>query len=137
MKRKVRIRVESKQKSDRNVQQMQGELHMLRDVAYWRYAETDPGLGRTMTTVKWDGRQIKIIRHGDVESEMTFSLGERTAGTYALAQGRLRLEMATRKIDCRLEDGLGSLTWSYDLYSDGIHTGRTQVRLLIEEEGTE
>lgn len=137
MKRKVRIRIESKQAGQAHIQHAQGELYHMNDSYYLRYTEPDPDMGRTTATVKWDDYQVKVIRHGDVESDLTFRSGTRTSGTYALPQGRMQLEVATHGIERKLADGLGSLSWSYDMYADGIHAGRIRLRLVIEEDRTE
>ncbi|MDF2717495.1 MAG: hypothetical protein K0R28_4420 [Paenibacillus sp.] len=137
MKRKVRIRIESKQAEQVHVQRAQGELYHMNDSYYLRYAEPDPDMGRTTATVKWDEKQVKVIRHGDVESDLTFRSGTRTAGTYALPQGRMQLELVTHGIERKLSDGLGTLAWSYDMYTDGVYAGRIRLRLVIEEDCTE
>lgn len=137
MKRKVRIRIESKQAEQVHVQQAQGELYSMNDSYYLRYTEPDPDMGRTTAIVKWDERQVKVIRHGDVESDLTFRSGTRTVGSYALPQGRMQLELVTHGIDRKLSDGLGSLSWSYDMYTSGVHAGRIRLRLVIEEDCTE
>ncbi|WP_158289597.1 DUF1934 domain-containing protein [Paenibacillus flagellatus] len=134
MKRSVRIRIESKQADQVHVREASGELYDRNGSYYLRYAEPDPELGKTTATVKWDESHIKVIRHGDVESDLTFRSGERTPGSFALPQGRLPLECYTHGIERKLSDGLGSLSWSYDMYADGTYAGRIRLRLTIEEE---
>lgn len=134
MKRFVRVRIESRQGSETAVHAAKGELYAKGDAYYLRYAEPDSALGNTMATVKWDNRQLKIMRRGDVHSELTFESGSRTRGSYAIQQGRFELQCYTHGIERKLKDGLGSLSWSYDLYADGVHAGRFRLRLSIEED---
>ncbi|MEF3303254.1 DUF1934 domain-containing protein [Paenibacillus sp. GYB003] len=134
MKRSVRIRIESKQAEQTHIRQAEGELYAKNGAYYLRYAEPDTDMGRTTATVKWDDAQVKVIRHGDVRSDLTFRSGERTAGSFELPQGRMEMELYTHGIDRRLQNGLGSLSWSYDMYAGGTHVGRIRLRLTIEEE---
>lgn len=137
MKRNVHIRIESKQAGQVHTQHAQGELYFKNGSYYLRYTEPDPDMGRTTATVKWDDAIIKVIRHGDVQSELTFRSGTRTVGSFALPQGRMELEIVTLGIDKTLSEGLGSLSWSYDMYTGGAYAGRIRLRLVIEEERTE
>lgn len=140
MKKAVRIRMESKQADQTHVHQADGELYDKNGSWYLLYEEPETdaaGPGRIRATVKWDDEQIKVVRRGAVESELTFRSGARTAGSFALTQGRLPLECYTHGIDRRLNGGLGSLSWSYDLYADGAYAGRIRIRLTIEGESTE
>lgn len=115
----------------------QGELYARNGSYYLRYTEPDQDFGRTTATVKWDERQVKVIRRGGVESELTFVAGERTAGAFALPQGRVRLEVVTLGVERDMNEGLGTLAWSYDMYTDGDYAGRMRLRLVIEEDRME
>ncbi|WP_158606451.1 DUF1934 domain-containing protein [Paenibacillus ginsengarvi] len=137
MKRAVNIRIESKQAEQTQTQQAKGELYEKNGAYYLRYAEPDGEMGQTTATVKWDETHIKVIRHGDVQSDLTFRSGVRTTGGFTLPQGRLEMEMYTHGIDRKLNEGLGSLAWSYDMYTGGAHVGRIRLRLMIEEDRSE
>jgi len=136
-KRTVRVRIESRQAEQSHVQQAQGELYALDGTYYLRYAEPGSDMGKTTATVKWNESQIKVIRHGDVQSDLTFRSGTRTAGHFSLPQGRMELELYTHGIDRKLSDGVGSLSWSYDMIAGGVHAGRMRLRLTIEEDRME
>lgn len=133
----VRIRIESRQAGRTDEWRASGHLYAINGAYSLRYAEPDADMGQTTATVKWDDTQIKIIRHGDVQSDLTFRSGMRTAGSYSLPQGRMELELYTHGIDRRLAGGLGSLSWSYDMFAGGAHAGRMRIRLTIEEDRTE
>lgn len=137
MKRTVRIRIESRQAGQSHVQEAAGELYHKQESYYLRYTEPDSAAGKTTATVKWDDKQIKVIRHGDVQSDLTFISGTRTAGYYVMPQGRMEMECFTLGIERQLSDGLGTLSWSYELYANGVHAGRIRLRLVIEEEQAE
>jgi uncharacterized beta-barrel protein YwiB (DUF1934 family) len=46
----------------------------------------------------------------------------------------MELELATIGIKKSMSEGLGTLSWSYDLYSGGAHVGRIKLGLTIEAE---
>lgn len=137
MKRNVRIRIESKQANETHTQQAEGELYDVNGTYYLRYEEPGGDMAGTTATVKWNDTQVKVIRRGGAESDLTFRSGTRTIGSYALPQGRMELELYTHGIERKLEGGLGTLSWSYDMYAGGAHVGRIRLRLTIEEERKE
>ncbi|MFB9754352.1 DUF1934 domain-containing protein [Paenibacillus hodogayensis] len=136
-KRRVRVRIESRQSGQKQSWLARGELYAVNGMFYLRYDEPDTDMGRTTATVKWDESHIKVIRHGDVRSDLTFRSGTRTVGSYELPQGRMELEVMTHGIDRKLTDGLGMLSWSYDMVAGGAPAGRMRLALTIEEELTE
>lgn len=137
MKQTVRIRIESRQAGQSHVQETAGELYHKQESYYLRYTEPDSESGKTTATVKWDDKMVKVFRHGDVQSDLTFISGTRTAGYYELPQGRMEMECFTHSIERKLDGGLGTLSWSYELYANGVHAGRIRLRLVIEEEQAE
>jgi uncharacterized beta-barrel protein YwiB (DUF1934 family) len=132
-KQPVHIQIESKFEKHSLVQSVEGELIVKGSAAYVRYAEPDPSMGKTNTTVKFNPGEIKVIRHGDVESEQLFSLEGKNAGFYKTAQGAMNLAVDTRSISVDLDNGLGEASWSYDLYISGEFTGRYELKLTIQE----
>jgi uncharacterized beta-barrel protein YwiB (DUF1934 family) len=132
-KRTVRVRVESRGGGQQLAVTSEGELYRTAAHYYVRYPESDPAMGRTMTTVKWNEREIRVIRHGDVQSEQTFAPGQRKPGSYRFPQGQLSLETYTHTMSPRTVDGIGDLAWSYDLYTDGRYAGRYKLKLVIED----
>jgi uncharacterized beta-barrel protein YwiB (DUF1934 family) len=125
--------------------------------SFVRYAEPDQSNGLTTTTVKWNEKEIKIVRHGEVNSDLTFIKGARMSGSYWLpkrsasadaslvkgavlpprgndpTEGRMLLESVTRTLSHRNTAGGCSLKWSYELYVDGRFTGVYKLRLDIED----
>jgi uncharacterized beta-barrel protein YwiB (DUF1934 family) len=133
-KQRVRIRIESKQGGQETLQVAQGDLYPKGKHFYIRYEDAESELGRTMTLLKLETGQIRIIRQGDVESEQSFVPGERSIGFYQTNQGRLELEMATHGMSSDLNHGLGWVSWSYDLIVQGEPAGLYEIKLVIQEE---
>lgn len=131
-KRQVSIKIESVSGSDRIVQEISGLLYPKGDHIYLRYAETEREMGETQTTIRLDGKEIRIVRNGDVRSEQRFSVGTPFRGYYTTPQGRLELEIVTKSLRTELPDGgLGELmaAWSYELYVAGEPAGIYRLKL--------
>jgi uncharacterized beta-barrel protein YwiB (DUF1934 family) len=133
-KQRVRIRIESRQGGQEDLQLAQGDLYPKGKHFYIRYDEAAAELGRTTTLLKLETGQMRIIRQGDVESEQSFVPGERSIGFYQTTQGRLELEMHTHDMSSDLNDGLGWVSWSYDLIVQGEPAGLYEIKLVIQEE---
>jgi uncharacterized beta-barrel protein YwiB (DUF1934 family) len=133
-KRRVRIRIESTQDGQQTLQTADGDLYPKGDHVYIRYEEAQSELGRTTTLLKLEPGQIRIIRQGDVASEQTFVPGERRIGFYQTVQGRLELEMQTHGLESEVSQGLGWVTWSYELFVQGEPAGLYEIKLVIQEE---
>jgi uncharacterized beta-barrel protein YwiB (DUF1934 family) len=131
---KVTIRIASKSEEHTALQTARGELTVRKDTVFLRYQEPDQEMGKTVTTVKVKNGQITVIRHGDVESRQTFSAEKSEAGYYATPHGKLPLIAKTRCIHNRLQNGLGTLRWSYDLFVSGQFVGHMELTLDIQEE---
>ncbi|NEN87201.1 DUF1934 domain-containing protein [Paenibacillus elgii] len=117
-KRAVRITLESDSGGERIVRQMTGDWFSKGRHAYLRYAEPpEAEMGRTMTTVRVEQGEVRIVRHGDVSFEQTFVPGRRHYGYLQTPQGRLELETFTQMLDVAAEgpDALLAVRWSYEL----------------------
>ncbi|MDD9270561.1 DUF1934 domain-containing protein [Paenibacillus sp. GCM10023248] len=133
-KTRVRIRIESRSGSETNVQKARGDLYRKGDHTYIRYEEEPNELGRTVTLIKLEENQIRIVRQGDVQAEQTFVPGEKRIGFYHTPQGRLELEVDTHELKSEAVHGIGITRWKYDLYASGTHAGTYRIKLLIQEE---
>jgi uncharacterized beta-barrel protein YwiB (DUF1934 family) len=123
MKRSVRIDIESRSAGQGITQSAQGELYLIGEQLVLRYAESDPSLGRTTTTMKIDPGEIKVIRHGDVESEQSYRPGQTTRGTLRTGGAILSLEKRTHEIQCDMDERGGTIRWSYDMIMNGEPAG--------------
>ncbi len=79
--------------------------------------------------------QISVIRHGTLESEQMFTEHEAEWGFYHMTSGKLVLQTRTLRIDANLdENGLGTLSWIYDLNVSNEEAGQFELKLNIQEE---
>ncbi|UJF33635.1 DUF1934 domain-containing protein [Paenibacillus hexagrammi] len=129
----VRIRIESRSAGQATKQTAEGELYLKGEHVYIRYEEKPSELGRTVTLIKLEAGQVKIIRQGDVQADQTFVPGEKRVGFYQTAQGRMELEMETHELTQNMEAGIGTVHWSYDLYASGEHAGHYRIKLNIQK----
>lgn len=135
MKQAVDIRIHSLCESQEIVQRVEGEVFLKAETVYLKYREPDPEMGLTQTMLKLRPGRCKIIRHGDVRSEQEFVLNRKASGFYCMAQGKLELETYTHAMTLELDQGLGSVFWSYDLAIMGEAAGRYSLRLDIRPRG--
>jgi uncharacterized beta-barrel protein YwiB (DUF1934 family) len=131
--RRVRIAIDSRIGGRRLSQQTEADWYAKGGHVYLRYAETAPDYGQTTTTVKLEPNAVKIIRHGDVRSDQTFVPGEKRRGFYESSGLRLDLETRTMRWESNLQDGLGTVLWSYDLEIAGAQTQTCSIKLTIDE----
>lgn len=129
----VSIQIVSVQDGEHWCQEVEGLLYFKNDSYYVRYEELEDALGKTTTTIKINENFIRVIRHGQTESEQTFILHQMQQGYYKLPQGRTPLQTFTHAVDNQLSQGIGKLHWIYDLYLDEEHAGKVELTLHIEE----
>jgi len=130
---KVKIKIESYIDDDSGIQQdAEGDLYHKGDHYYLRYKEPDLEMSGTTTLIKLESGLVRIIRQGSVRSEQTFKAGNRLKGYYDAPHGKLELETETEQLTVRLEQGLGTVDWSYSLFVMGERTGAYRLRLTVE-----
>ncbi|MCL6458452.1 MAG: DUF1934 domain-containing protein [Gorillibacterium sp.] len=101
---------------------------------YFRYIEdSNEGMGQTVTLLKVGPEEIRIIRHGDIESEQTFAVGELRPGFYQTKQGTLQLETRTSHVSVHLEEGIGTVEWTYEMQLAGEPVGSYRLNVEIGE----
>lgn len=131
-----------------------GKLYDKAGVLYLRYEQPVEG-GRVGTTLRWDGRELKLVRSGAVESVLTFAPGKTMAGTYGNAHGQLPVETAARYVKmepaytadrARGASAAGvrpepdtlplpmTWSWAYRLEVGGEAAGEFEIRLTIRKE---
>jgi uncharacterized beta-barrel protein YwiB (DUF1934 family) len=131
--RAVRLQITSLCEGQRIEQDLQASLYVKGTHLYYRYKETDANMGHTMTTLKVESDQIRILRHGDIQSEQTFVLNNNRAGFYQTAQGMLELSIFTHTLVLNLIHQVGTISWSYDLYVSGELSGTYLLTAVISE----
>jgi uncharacterized beta-barrel protein YwiB (DUF1934 family) len=132
-KRSVKLQITSRSDGQIIEQTFNAELFVKGDNCYYRYNETDENMGRTVTTLKVEPQQIRIIRHGDVQSEQSFALHSHKSFYYQTPQGRLELTTYTHEINVRLTNQVGRISWSYDLFVSDELSGTYSLTVEISE----
>lgn len=132
----AKIVVTSRQGADKSVQKLRGEIMVRGSSVYIRYEEPEKGPtgGTTRTIVKITDGEIKIMRHGEVESEQTFQAGRKLPGFYHSPFTKFHLSTDTGKLDVSLDGTSGQIEWEYDLYVYDELSGHFAISMLIEEE---
>lgn len=134
--RDVRIYIRSRGPGQRLVRPVNARLFFRGPAVYYRYAEPDEQMGKTTTTVKirtGEPGEIKVIRHGEIRSEQTFVPNAEISGFYSFPQGRLPLKTRTRRMEVGLSEGIGTVSWEYELVMDGQPGGTWELKLDIRE----
>ncbi|MNO30428.1 putative beta-barrel protein YwiB [compost metagenome] len=132
----VKIVMTSRQGTDKTVQKLRGEAMVRGSSVYIRYEEPEKGPtgGATRTMVKVTGGEIKIMRHGEVESEQTFQEGRKLPGFYHSPFTKFHLSTDTRRLSAAMDGMFGEIVWEYDLYVYDELSGHFAISMLIEEE---
>jgi uncharacterized beta-barrel protein YwiB (DUF1934 family) len=121
--------IESRSDGQTVTQNIQADMYVKGNAYFIRYLETEGGIGRISATVRIQQDEIRILRRGDMESEMMFVAGMNKHGWYALPQGRIELETRTSEIIVQWSDAGGHASWSYELMVDGQSSGFFELKL--------
>jgi uncharacterized beta-barrel protein YwiB (DUF1934 family) len=132
-KRNVQLQITSRSEGQIIEQTFKAELYVKGGNGYYRYKETDENMGRTITTLKVEPQQIRIIRHGDIQSDQTFALQSHKTFFYQTPQGKLELSTFTHEINVCLTDQVGKISWSYDLFVSNELSGTYSLTVDISE----
>lgn len=135
--RKVLVTIESDGDNGYVKQQAEGEMFPKGRQYYLRYAEPeDAKMGRTITTIRVEPGQLRVVRHGDVKTEQTFDPGRKHIGYLNVPQGRLELETQTESVevsgDWTAEKVALTVRWNYRLTVGGQPAGRFRNILKAE-----
>jgi uncharacterized beta-barrel protein YwiB (DUF1934 family) len=132
----VAIRLESRHDGEETVTEYAGTLFRKPQAIYIRYEESGEDGAKSAVTVRYDGKELKIVRHGEVDGEQSFAPGKRLAGSYRSPFAKLRLTTETSQLaQTGGENGNlpFTLDWHYDLWINEEWTSRAEVRLHIRE----
>ncbi|HEY4390656.1 MAG TPA: DUF1934 domain-containing protein [Paenibacillus sp.] len=126
----------SRQGQEETIQELTGEAMVRGDVVYIRYEEVEKGPigGMTRALVKISGDEVKLMRHGEVESEQTFRAGHKLPGFYFSPFTKFHLSTVTHRLESKLSGAFGQVAWDYDLYVYDELSGNFNISLLIQEE---
>ncbi|EXX85992.1 hypothetical protein BG53_06685 [Paenibacillus darwinianus] len=139
----VRVTLESRQdggKSERH--EYRGTFYRKPNAFYLRYEDQADTAAYVGTTVRWDGRELRIVRRGAVEGEQSFAAGCVTTGRYRSQAADLELETKTTVMKADPGDWTGGdfplrLRWAYKLKVNGQSAGRFEIKLSLREEQSE
>ncbi|MEK3945903.1 MULTISPECIES: DUF1934 domain-containing protein [Paenibacillus] len=134
----VSITLVSLQDGQRNVMEANGEVTSKGPHLYIQYEELEQGpRGEEVsvrTTIKIAGNQLKLIRHGGIQSEQSFEAGRRLPGFYRSPYTQFNLSTETKKLEVVREGRSLTVAWEYDLYVYEELTGKFAISLHIQEE---
>jgi uncharacterized beta-barrel protein YwiB (DUF1934 family) len=135
-KRQAHIQLHSRMDGEDVVQELSAELIVKGSDLYVRYEEPERGPqgGSTRTTIKITENTVKIIRHGEVQSEHSFQLGERLPGFYRSPYTSFNLSTHTTELDMKIDGMNGYVSWAYDLFVYEDLSGHFAIDLHIQEE---
>lgn len=135
-KKKVLVQVRSQQESENTSGQFLGEMTVRGNTRYVQYVEEyqAPTQGQVRTLLKITDNTLKIIRHGSVESEQSFSAQERLPGFYRSPYTSFNLSTVTDTIEISNHGNELTISWVYDLYVYDELNGHFINSLHIQEE---
>ncbi|NUU59211.1 DUF1934 domain-containing protein [Paenibacillus sp. JW14] len=134
----VSVTLVSQHEGERTVLNTTGEVIAKGQQLFIRYVE--PGQGpqgeeiAVRTMIKIAGSELKLIRHGAVESEQSFQEGQRLPGFYRSPYTNFNLSTETRKLEISRDGRSLNVTWEYDLYVYEELSGQFVLSLHIQEE---
>ncbi|MNJ39761.1 putative beta-barrel protein YwiB [compost metagenome] len=135
-KKKVLVQISSQQESENTSQQFHGEMQVRGNTRYVQYVEEHqaPNQGQVRTLLKITDNTLKIIRHGSVESEQSFSAQQRLPGFYRSPYTSFNLSTVTDTIEISSHGDELTISWVYDLYVYEELNGHFINSLHIQEE---
>ena len=135
---RVSVTLESLQDGQQSVVYADGEAILRGQQIYIRYEESEPGpqgeQNSVRTTIKIAAGELKLIRHGSVQSEQSFEPGRRLPGFYRSSYTQFNLSTDTRKLEIQRDGRSIAVSWEYDLYVYEELSGQFAISLNIQEE---
>jgi uncharacterized beta-barrel protein YwiB (DUF1934 family) len=132
--KKVSLTLTSTTNGEAIEQKAPGELFFRNGLYYLRYNEQEPSMGQTVTTMKCLPNELRVIRHGDITSTLSYQLDQRKRGMLQTPQVSIEVESLTHQLIMDLGAANGSIRWSYDLFINGELAGTYELVLKIQEE---
>jgi uncharacterized beta-barrel protein YwiB (DUF1934 family) len=127
----VHIQMESVGEEGTAIQHAEGDLYERSDSWFLRYVEPDAEQGAVTATIRITQDQIKLMRRGAVDSDMTFERNVAHLGGYTTAGIHLELETIATEILVELTEGKGKVAWSYYLNSLDDLSSLRRVTVLL------
>ncbi|WP_017725946.1 DUF1934 domain-containing protein [Halalkalibacterium ligniniphilum] len=113
-----------------------GELYHRGSQDYLRFEEGVSESEKVQTTIKWDGRELILIRQGAILMRQAFITGIETSGRYVTPQASWETKANTERVLVQWPQGKrrGVLHLRYHFTLQGQDTGVHEVRLTLEED---
>ena len=100
---------------------------------YARYEETEAsGMTGTTTTLKWNGSQVSLIRHGAYEMHQKFVEGGTYAGDYRTPYLMIPLETKTKKVRVKKLPWGWKLQLEYELAYAAADLNRITTTIVVD-----
>ncbi|GGO09781.1 DUF1934 domain-containing protein [Saccharibacillus kuerlensis] len=133
---RVLIRIVSRQDEETVEQTLAGQVFQKEKSLYIRYEEpgADGSRESVRTLLKVTEEELKVIRHGEVESEQSFRKGSSLPGFYRSPYTRFAMVAHTRELRVRMQGPTGEIHWEYELEVQDVISGHFAVSLTIQEE---
>lgn len=135
---KVRVTLTSRHDEESAEQQVfPGRVYRKLNAVYIRYEQGNDQEGSTSVTVRWDKRELRLMRAGATAGRQSFIAGMTTEGDYRTAFGSFRLTALTTSL--REVEDVGTrfprqLDWTYTLDVNGEPAGVFLLNLSLQEE---
>lgn len=114
-------------------QQHVGDWYVKGEVVYIRYSEQDEMNGVVTTTLKCQRSELRLIRHGAVESLQVFVPHVRQAGYYQSLHSEFKMETMTHQLHVDVTRLPATIRWQYDLMVDDGIVGNFDIQLVVEQ----
>ncbi|MDV2684561.1 DUF1934 family protein [Alkalihalophilus lindianensis] len=113
-----------------------GELYHKGSQDYLRFEEALTETESVQTTMKWDGRELMLIRQGSVLMRQAFISGEESLGRYVTSEASWETKAITDKVlvTWPTRKQRGKIHIKYRFLLQGQDAGEHEVRLTLEED---
>lgn len=113
-----------------------GDLYHKGNQDYLRFQESLSDSETVQTTMKWDGRELMLIRQGVILMRQSFIVGEETQGRYVTPEASWETKATTDKllVQWPTDRSRGRIHMTYQFSLQGQNTGKHSVRLTLEED---
>ncbi|MFD1776505.1 DUF1934 domain-containing protein [Paenibacillus rhizophilus] len=134
----VSVTLASLHEGETSVFSVGGEALQKGPQLYIRFEEPSQGpegpADSVRTTIKILDDELRIIRHGGVESEQSFRSGQRLPGFYRSPYTQFNLSTETRMLGISRQGRSLTVKWEYELYVYNEPSGQFAISLHIQEE---
>lgn len=83
------------------------------------------------TTIKLSAKEMAILRHGAVETEQRFLLGQKTRAEYHTPYGLMELTMSTSLLTVDFQADLGEARLQYSMEANGSLVGDYDLKIRV------